>query len=667
MIAAGKTVYRPGLRLGAYPERGVADNGWFDALYDRVSGYIATRLRLQERRLQAFVRDVNRSGESLPGLGEADFKRRIAALGKVLRRDGLADKHLAMAFAIVREASDRVLGMRHYDVQLMAGRVLIDGMLAEMETGEGKTLMATLPASVAALAGIPVHVITVNDYLVARDAENMSPLYDYLGLTVGVINAQLEEAERRSAYAADITYCTNKTLVFDYLRDRLQLKDVQGPLSLGAEKLYSETSRLDRVLMRGLCFGIVDEADSVLVDEAGTPLILSRGGQVSEKDVLLYRQAVQLAQSLRQGEDFTVDDRLCQVKLTAAGTQRVVSAGQELGGQWRMRTRCEELVSCALSACYLFRRDREYLVKDGQVMIIDDFTGRVMADRKWERGLHQMIEIKEGCKVSPPNEVLARISYQKFFRRYLHLSGMTGTARETAAELGAVYGLKVVKIPTHHQSQLQRQADRMYPVQGVKWGRVVARVIELHKQQRPVLVGTRSVADSETLSRMLERAGLPHQVLNARQDEDEAQLVAQAGQPGAITIATNMAGRGTDIPLAPGVHERGGLHVIATERNSARRIDRQLFGRSGRQGAPGSYESILALDDRIVSEHIPKFLQRLAVRYSSDRYPLPMWLGKLVMAYCQRKSELQQRRQRKALERMDEYLGRLLAFSGKAE
>ena len=667
MRSAAKATLRPGLRLGAYPEHRGADNGWLDVLFARISGFISARLKWQDRRLQAFLRDVERAGELLSGLDEEDFRRRIDAIRKVLRRDGLSGRHMAMAFAIVREAASRTLGLRLYAVQIMAGRVLLDGKLAEMETGEGKTLMATLPASVAALAGIPVHVITVNEYLVARDAEQMSPLYNYLGLTVGMISEQMEEDERRTAYAADITYCTNKTLVFDYLRDRVRLRDVQGAVSLHAERLYAESPRLDAVLMRGLCFCIVDEADSVLIDEAGTPLILSQGGQVQEKDELMFRQAVQLAASLKPGEDFAIDEKLRQVRLTPAGRQRAADAAKKLGGQWRMRTRCEELVSQALSAWHLFKCDREYLVKDDKVLIIDDFTGRVMADRKWERGLHQMIEVKEGCEVSAPNEVQARISYQKFFRRYLHLSGMTGTARETAAELNALYGLKVVKIPTHHASRLRRQPDQLYPVQDAKWRRIVTRVIEVHKQRRPVLVGTRSVADSETLSRMLTRVGLPHQVLNARQDEDEAEMIARAGQPGAITIATNMAGRGTDIPLAPGVADSGGLHVIAAERNSARRIDRQLFGRAGRQGDPGSCEAILALDDRIVSEYIPKFLQRLAEIQVRNRDSLPQWLRMMIITYCQRRSESQQRQARRALARMDEYLGRALAFSGKEE
>jgi len=667
MITAGKTVDRPGFRLGEYPERMPDTSDWLEHAAARFTAFMSTHLAVNVRRLRTFVGKVDRAGARLSGLDEAVFRRRINVLRSSLRRAGPTERHLVDAFAVVREAAWRTLGKRHYEVQVMAGRVLLDGMLAEMETGEGKTLMATLPASVAALAGIPVHVVTVNDYLVVRDAGELEPLYRYLGLTVAAVTEQMQEPERRAAYAADITYCTNKQLVFDYLRDRVRLRDAAGAVSLRAERLFAERARLDSVLMRGLCFCIVDEADSVLIDEAGTPLILSQGGRLSDQDALPYRQAVHLARQLRQDEHFSIDVKRRRINLTDAGKRLLAVEVGGFGGQWRRRTCAEELVTQALSACHLFRRDHEYLVKDGKVMIIDDFTGRVMADRKWEQGLHQMIEIKESCEVSPPNEVLARISYQKFFRRYLLLSGMTGTARETAAELGAVYGLKVVKIPTHRRSRLVRQPARVFPNQETKWRGIVDHVIELHRRQRPVLVGTRSVSDSETLARMLKRVNLPHQVLNARQDEDEAGLVTRAGMPGAITIATNMAGRGTDIPLGPGVREAGGLHVIAAERNTARRIDRQLFGRAGRQGAPGSYQSLVALDDRLARECLPKYLQWLAVRYARDMRVLPQWLGELVMAACQRKSERQQRGQRKALERMDEYLGRILAFSGKSE
>jgi preprotein translocase subunit SecA len=300
-------------------------------------------------------------------------------------------------------------------------------------------------------------------------------------------------------------------------------------------------------------------------------------------------------------------------------------------------------------------------------MIVDDSTGRIMADRSWERGLHQMIEAKEGCDLTPPNEVLARLSYQRFFRRYLHLSGMTGTARETAGELNAVYGLKTVKIPTHRPSQLSPQPGRVYRTSAAKWQSVLQRLEELHKQARPVLVGTRTVEDSEYLSGLLAAATIPHQVLNARQDSEEARLVARAGRPGCITIATNMAGRGTDIPLAPGVAETGGLHVIAVEPNQARRVDRQLFGRSARQGAPGSFEAILSLEDEVIQRFIPKFLNKLAVVRNNSPDPLPGWLGAMITGYCQRRSEREQRLQRKALERADEHIRKTLAFSGQSE
>jgi preprotein translocase subunit SecA len=617
--------------------------------------------------LRSFAKRVDRAGVGLSELDELGLKRRIATIRNSLRRKGMADRHLVEAFALVREAGERTLGMRHYAEQVMAGRALLDGMLAEMETGEGKTLMATLPASVAALAGMPVHIITVNEYLVTRDAQRMAPLFHYLGLSVGAVTEQMPDAERRDAYAADITYCSNKQLVFDYLRDRLRLKDGQGDLSLRAERLYAKRPRLDSVLMRGLCFGIVDEADSVLIDEAGTPLILSQNGKLSEQDALLYRQAVNLAQVLERGRHFIVDVKTRRINLTEIGKQRVADVSRRLGGQWRMCARAEELVARALTAWHLFRRDHEYLVRDGKVMIIDDFTGRVMADRKWEQGLHQMIEVKEKCELTPPNEVLARISYQKFFRRYLSLSGMTGTARETAAELGAVYGLKVVKIPTHRRSRLERHPDRVYYNQELKWRSVIASVVVAHTQRRPVLVGMGSVSDSEALSGLLNSMKLPHRVLNARQDAEEAELVARAGMPGAITIATNMAGRGTDIPLGPGVDEAGGLHVISAEPNAARRIDRQLFGRAGRQGARGSHQSLLALDDRMVWDYLPKYMHLLAARYARKTASLPQWLGWAVISVCQRKSERRQREQRKVLEHMDEYLGRLLAFSGRSE
>ncbi len=658
---------RPGIRLGIYPERSQEPPNWLETVYTRLQEYVNTTVKGMRRPMSQFIRNVEQAGKRLDGMSDVELQYQARANGELLKGEGLTEQHLAMAFAVIREASGRTLGMRHHDVQLMAGRVLIDGMLAEMETGEGKTLMASLPAATAALAGIPVHVITVNDYLAARDAEKMSPLYTFLGLSVATVHEEMDDAARRAAYAADITYCTNKQVAFDYLRDRVQMRNVGGRLSLQAEKIAGEESRLDRVVMRGLCFAIVDEADSVLVDEAGTPLILTQSGMTSEAEIKLYRQACAAAATLKPKKHYRIDESRRSVHLTEDGKDKLVTTAKVLGGQWKLRARREELVSQALSAKHLFLRDREYLVADGEVKIIDDLTGRVMGDRKWERGLHQMIEILEGCEPSPPNEVLARISYQRFFRRYLHLCGMTGTARETAGELQAVYDLRVRKIPTHRSSQLRHLGDRVYSSADMRWQRVVERLTELHREQRPVLVGTRSVGDSEHLGSLLTAAGLPHRILNARQDADEAELVAHAGEAGAITLATNMAGRGTDIPLGAGVEETGGLHVIAAERNTARRIDRQLFGRAARQGAPGSYESILSLEDRVVRDFLPKYVSLIAARYKRNPGYLPGWLGKYVTTYCQRKSEQQQRLQRRALESMDEHYGRMLAFSGERE
>ena len=618
-------------------------------------------------RCGGFVRQVDQAGERLANMSDVELQYQARANSQLLQSEGLTDQHVAMAFAIVREASGRTLGMRHHDVQLMAGRVLMNGMLAEMETGEGKTLMASLPAATAALAGIPVHVITVNDYLAVRDAEKMSPLYNFLGLSVATVQEDMDDDGRRQAYAADITYCTNKQVAFDYLRDRVQLRNAGGRVSLQAEQLSGE--RL-ATRQRG-------HARSLLCHcRRGRQCPDRRGGDTADPhakrpDLRGREQTLSgrlcAAKILHQETHYHIDESRRMVTLTEAGKEKVATIAKVLGGQWKLRARREELVLQALTAQHLFLRDREYLVRDEQVMIIDDLTGRVMGDRKWERGLHQMIEIREGCEPSPPNEVLARISYQRFFRRYLHLAGMTGTARETAGELDSVYGLRVRKIPTHRPSSLGHLGDSVHATANARWDTLVKRLQELHSQQRPVLVGTRSVGDSEYLGSLLEQAGLPHQILNARQDADEAGLVARAGEAGAITIATNMAGRGTDIPLAAGMAETGGLHVIAAERNTARRIDRQLFGRTARQGAPGSYESMLSLEDRIVRDYLPKFLGVIAASYARKPGPLPGWLGKFVCNVCQKKSEKQQREQRRALEKMDEYLGRMLAFSGEQE
>jgi preprotein translocase subunit SecA len=635
---------------GAYPERTEPRRGWLDRSVAPLHGALA-RAGARWRRWRRFVQPVAAEGRRLQGLGADALRRRADELRGELRRAGFRDDLVVAAFALVREVAARTLGERHFDVQLIGGRVLLDGMVAEMETGEGKTLTATLPACTAALAGVPVHVVTVNDYLAVRDADWMRPIYSALGLTVGVIVHGLDPARRRAAYACDVTYCTNKEVAFDYLRDRITLGHQPHRAQLLIERLYGgPTARIERLLHRGLHYAIVDEADSVLVDEARTPLIISGGGgNAIERRV--YGEALDLAARLVRSRDFTLDERERAVQLTAGGQARLEDLARPLNGIWGGRHRREDLTRQALTALHLIARDKDYLVKDDKVQIIDEYTGRVMADRSWEQGLHQLLEVKEGCAVTPRNEPLARISYQRFFRRYLRLAGMTGTAREVAGELWAVYRLAVVRVPTNRPLRRRNHGDRVYATAAAKWQAVVERIAALHAQGRPVLVGTRSVAASEHLSRLLEAAGLPHHVLNARQDAGEATVVARAGERGAISVATNMAGRGTDIKLGPGVVALGGLHVIATERHEARRIDRQLFGRAGRQGDPGSYESIVSLEDELVVVYGSGLRRRS--------------LGTVRRA--QRRAQRVHSRMRRDLLRFDEQLASTLAFSGRPE
>ncbi|MGB5443047.1 MAG: preprotein translocase subunit SecA, partial [Gammaproteobacteria bacterium] len=600
-------------------------------------------------------------------LSDTQLQARIRVLGRQLQQHGLTDAVTAEVFALIRAAAQRILGKRHYDVQVMGGWTILRGRLAEIETGEGKTLTATLPASTAALAGIPVHIITVNDYLVERDADNMRPLYEFLGLTVGTITEGMDEPARRAAYACDVVYATNKQIAFDYLRDRIVMRHAPCRLAMQVEKLHNANGRAERLLLRGLCFAIIDEADSVLIDEACTPLIISQAGQQNAELAARYHEAWSLAGTLVETQDYVLDQSARSVRLTSTGKQHLAQASARSAMLWPLQKHCEELVIKALSAARLYQCDHDYLVKENRIQIIDGFTGRVMADRSWEQGLHQLIEIKEGCEISAPNETVARISYQRFFSRYLQLSGMSGTASEAASELQSVYNLKVVRIPSHRPSRLTDLKSRLYPSAEAKWRNVVARIQELHQQGRPVLVGTRTVEDSEHVSRMLAAAGLPHRVLNARQDEEEAELISNAGNRGSITVATNMAGRGTDIPLGPGVEALGGLHVIAVERNESRRIDRQLYGRCARQGDPGSFESILSLEDEILTSNCPKFLKNMAANGVRDRSPIAGWKSRLLLAAGQSRSEARLRSRRRALERMEAYLGKILSFAGQQE
>jgi preprotein translocase subunit SecA len=657
------TVYPTRIHGVAYPERVLSALSPLDKLAEGAAGPILRWMRSRIAGGGTWQAKVNSLASKYAGMPDAEVGSSVRDLRAAFVRQRLSDPVVAESFALVREVAARTVGMRHFDVQILGGYALLRGLVAEMQTGEGKTLTATLPACTAAFAGVPVHIVTVNDYLAARDAEAMGPVYRALGLSVGVIIHGLTPDERRAAYACDVTYCTNKELAFDYLKDRLTLGRVANSLHLHLERLSGNSSRSRQLLLRGLHYAIVDEADSVLVDEARTPLIIAgRGNTEHEREV--YEQALSVARQLRHVVDFSVQMRERQIRLTDEGSVRASELTHPLGGVWQGRGRREDLIRHALTALHLFVRDKHYVMQDSKVQIVDEYTGRVMPDRSWERGLHQMIDVKEECPLSDRQETLARISYQRFFRRYLRLAGMTGTAREIAAELWSVYGLGVVTIPTNRPLRRRGLSDRLHRTSTERWKDVVQSVKTLHQESRPVLIGTRSVAASEHCSRLLFEAGLPHRVLNARQDREEADIIARAGECGQITVATNMAGRGTDIHLDPTFAAREGLHVIATERHDAGRIDRQLFGRCGRQGDPGSYHAVVSLEDELVTAHVSpvwRSLAQLALHLGVS------WPSKLLFRQAQRSAERMHARMRAAVLKIDDQLDSTLAFAGRAE
>jgi preprotein translocase subunit SecA len=650
----------------AYPERHVPKEGWFDRHGVRLANPLLRRLRVRQCLKTTIVDQVAEHGLDLGRLSDTQITQRAKQLRDTLRREGLSEDLVCRSFALVREVAHRTLAQRHYDVQIFGGWVLLNGCIAEMATGEGKTLTATLAAATVAMAGVPVHIITVNDYLTDRDAREMRPLYEMLGLTVGAVTHELDPVSRRGAYACDVTYCCNKELAFDYLRDRLAVGRQPNRIQLQLERLYGDATRLRQLVLRGLCFGIVDEADSVLVDEARVPLIIAgSGGQVPEKPI--YETALHLAKGLERGQDFVLNGRERSIRLTPQGQATLTTRAHDLTGIWSGPRRREALVRQALTALYLFHRDLHYLVRDEKVQIIDEYTGRIMGDRSWEQGLHQMIELKESCPLTPMQTSLARITYQRFFRRYLWLSGMTGTAQEVAGELWNVYRLATVTIPTNRPLQRTWMGERLFATAEQKWDAVVDRIGSLRGQGRPVLVGTRSVAASEILSAQLTNAKIEHVVLNARQDQEEATVVAAAGELGRVTVATNMAGRGTDIRLEPAIERVGGLHVILTEFHESKRIDRQLFGRCGRQGDAGSCESIVSLEDDIFRRHARSAAAALAARYGRQAGPLPAWAAFSLKALAQHSAESANSHVRRSTMEQDKRLDSALAFAGKAE
>ena len=594
---------------------------------------------------------------SLRTLNASQLRAVVDAVRLGLQTEGLCDAQIARAFALIGLVCERTLHVQIFDTQIIAARIVLDNRLAEMATGEGKTYALALAAATAALAGIPVHVVTANDYLVSRDADLLRPVYSALGLTTGAAVGGQVEHDRRAAYACAITYCTAKELVFDYLRDGMRRK--QDPLRPQVHRL----THGERPLLRGLCMALLDEADSILVDEARIPLILAQPAR-NPQQIDYLNQALELTNHLTIGHDFTLDHASRTGQLTEQGRERIEALIDGLAPVWRNRMHREETVNLALAALHLYHRDRHYLVQDGKVVIIDEITGRVASARAWSRGLHQLVEIKEGQSPTLPQVTAAQITYQRFFPRYLRLGGLSGTLTESARELLAHYDLAVRRVPLRLPDRRLRLATRMFADRKTLWTAVAHRVAELRRNGRPVLIGTDCVEDSETLSRHLNAVGIPHAVLNARHHAAEAQIVARAGQQGAVTVATNMAGRGTHVSLAKDTAERGGLHVISCQLNAARRIDRQLAGRCARQGQPGSWERWFAADAALLCAALPRGVRRVLAVVS----PLmPSWVLNLLLTTLQRRVERQHVQQRKQLLEHDRALARQLSFGAPLE
>jgi preprotein translocase subunit SecA len=498
--------------------------------------------------------------------------------------------------------------------------------------------------------------MTFNHYLAGRDAEAMKPVYDFCGVTVRHIEPEMEPAQRRLAYEADLTYCTSKDVAADYLLDRIALgRRTHTVANVLADLVEGRGAGTGRLLLRSLDTAIVDEADSILIDEGVTPLIIS-GDAPNDELIDAYRTAARLAARFEPGAHYEVDERARRVSLTRAGRFLLESETRLLGSIWSGARRREEYLTQAIFARVFMLRDREYVVDDGAVVIVDESTGRLLPDRMWRAGLHQAVEAKEGLDVNPPKDTLARVSFQRFFRLYRRLGGTTGTAREARTELWQIYGLSTVVLPTHRPCRRRLEPDRVFSDEQAKWEAVVQEIEAVHEQGRPILVGTCSVDASDALSRRLTEAGLRHEVINATRHAEEARIVAQAGERGAITVATNMAGRGTDIKLGPGVAELGGLHVIATERHESGRIDRQLIGRAARQGDPGSAVQFASLEDEVVRRYVPGALRHLG--HSERARPH-------LLDFAQRRAERLAARQRRALLRMDDWLDRKLGFAGR--
>jgi preprotein translocase subunit SecA len=663
-----QTVWAPPA-VFVYPERAQPEVSEFDRIVRSVLAYAAPILAHLPpvHRRAAIVRATEAAGGGLATLSDAELSLHLRkmrpAVSRALRQSRSNRKVVALAFAAIRECADRTLKQRPFDVQILAAWAMLNGTIAEMRTGEGKSLTATLAAGALALGGVSAHVITVNDYLAQRDYDSFAPLYHALGLTVGLVLEGQTPDQRRRAYSCDVVYCTAKEIVFDYLRDRGTLRARPGNLARKVDRILAgDGAPAGGPVMRGLMAAIIDEADSVLIDQACTPFILSGGiTHPGGLDPELLRMAMAAARNLTLGRDFRVLARHRIAELTDAGRDVLSETLAEVKGPLSVAAIREHAATQALNALYVFERDRDYLIESEKIKIIDESTGRVMEDRTWSEGLHQMVELKEEVPMTHLFETTARITLQKFFRRYIRLGGMTGTARSAARELWDVYGMRVSRIPTRLPDQRLWEAVEIYATSALKRAAITRCVQGLQARGVPMLIGVKTVGGSQEVSKALD--GMAHQVMNAHNLMEEAAIIALAGAAGTVTVATNMAGRGTDIKLAPEARAAGGLHVVLTELHDSRRVDLQLSGRCGRQGDPGRVIHILSLHDDIMA-------RRGGAMRAVASWSLRVGLSCITMAffrYCQAREEARQAQTRVDLLTRERQRDVQLAISGYTE
>lgn len=640
--------------------------GLDDLVYGMI-GRVRQRSMLGAELLKKAERISDEAGK-MRHLSDRLMNDRLSAMQDRFRRQGRGyDDILDEVMSVLVAVAERTIGLKPYPVQIMGAMAMYNGYLVEMATGEGKSLTACLPAVLAAWTGRPCHIVTVNDYLAGRDAVEFAKFYNYCGVTSGHVTGLMVPESRKKNYSCGVVYTTSKELVADFLRDRLLLGNYHNFSRRTLHRmLLPHWQAPDGITMRGLDTVIVDEADSVLIDEAVTPLIISR--QLDNKPMEeVYKTANEIAENLVEGRDYRINLKYKEIRLKDEGLAKIRQCAESLPAIWQGEARREELIKQTLTAREFYHHDKQYVIQDGKVVIVDEFTGRLMPNRTWRHGLHQAVEAKEGLDISSPSETMSRLSFQRFFRLFRKLSGMTGTGRAAAGEFWHIYGLPVLPIPTNRPCKREMLPDLVFSNMEYKQQAIIDEISSMHQARRPVLVGTRSVKASETLARLLEIRGLEFSLLNAVRHELEAAIVAAAGEAGKITIATNMAGRGTDIKLGRGVAKLGGLHVIATERHESARIDRQLFGRCARQGDPGSARAFICVEDELIQRFVPRMLANKLSWAVERKLPISDRLSRVALSIAQNTAQRLAYKQRRNVLVMDTWLEDSLAFTGSSQ